>query len=100
MELIETELSPLLRQIMLPFRAKLQFYSVPRHFKKVEVRREVSDFAGVYYWKLVKLLHFYRKDKKEVFEEKFSKQQLLDKIHEFFDQWALRLNGQKYHGGE
>ena len=74
MDLIESNLSPLLRQMMLPFRAKLQFYSVPRHFKKVEVKREVSDFAGVYYWKLVKLLYFYRNDKKEVFEEKYSKQ--------------------------
>ena len=49
---------------------------------------------------MVKLIHFYRKDKKEVFETKYGKQELIDKIHEVFDQWAMRLNGQKYHGGE
>ena len=73
MELIENELSPLLRQIMLPLRAKFQFYAVPRHFKKVEVRREISDFASSYYWKMIKLIYFYRKDKKEVFDTKYEK---------------------------
>ena len=39
-----------------------------------QVRREISDFAGSYYWKMIKLIHFYRKDKKEEFETKYGKQ--------------------------
>ena len=73
---------------------------MPRHFKKVEVRREVSDFASSYFWKFFKLFYFYFKDKKQIFEQKYSKQEIIDKTHELFDEWALRLNGQKYHGGD
>ena len=89
-----------MRQLLLPFRTKLNFYSVPRHFKKVEVKREVSDFASSYFWKVYRLVHFYRKDKKEVFEPRYGKQELIDKIHQAFDEWSERLNGQKYHGGD
>lgn len=93
MDLIENDLAPVLRQMMLPLRAKFQFYSVPRHFKKVELKREVGDFAGQYFWKFVKLVHFYRKDRKEIFETLYSKLELIDKTHKIFDEWAKRLNG-------
>jgi hypothetical protein len=43
-----------MQQILLPFKSKVQFYSVPRHFKQVEVKKERADFAALYFWKLVK----------------------------------------------
>ena len=62
---IEEKLTPLIESALLPLKEKVQFYSVPRHFKQVEIRRELSDFAPLYFWKIFKAFHFYRKDKKE-----------------------------------
>ena len=72
-ELIEDQVSPLMQQILLPFKSKVQFYQVPRHFRQVEVKKERADFAALYFWKMVKGLRFYFKDKKEFEGERLSK---------------------------
>ena len=69
LEFIQSHVSPLLHILMLPFKNKLQFYSVPRHFKQAEVKKEVGDFAVKYFWKVRKLVRFHRTDKKHEYCE-------------------------------
>jgi len=53
-----------------------------------------------YFWSMYKAVHFYRQEKK--LENPFAnlkQQELIDKVHETFDSWGDRLNGERYHGG-
>ena len=87
-----------MNQIMLPFKTKAQFYSVPRHFKAVKMKWEVSDYASLYLTKTRKLISNYLRDKKASELPMLSKQETVDKLHDTFDDWQVRLDGQKYHG--
>jgi len=57
------------------------------------VRRELSDFAPLYFWKIFKSFRFYFKDKKVAKEEdnQFlgkSKQEKIDHFMDVFDEWV------------
>lgn len=70
-EFIEGEVSPLMSAILYPFKQRVQFYSVPRHFKQVEPAWEVSDFIIRYFNRLVKTFYFYNLDRKEAAENQY-----------------------------
>jgi hypothetical protein len=46
------------------------------------------------------MITFYFKDRASFEGDRLSKQELIDKIHVVFDEWASRLDGAKYHGGD
>ena len=60
---IEEHVSPLMNQLLLPFKRRLQFYSVPKHFKSVKLKWELSDYARNYSTKTRKLFGNYLKNK-------------------------------------
>ena len=44
-EFLQEQVEPLVWELMRPFKTKMGFYSVPRHFEGVKVEFEVGDYA-------------------------------------------------------
>ena len=101
-EFIEPKVSPTIAQLIKGAKARIQFYSVPRHFKQVKVKWELRQFAGSYFWKLLKCLwHDFMAEFGDLeYEQHANKQELINAIHTVFDEWIERLGGNKVHGGE
>ena len=49
-DFLETDVRDTMDALLAPLKHKFQYYSVPRHFKQVEVEWEVGDFANRYFW--------------------------------------------------
>ena len=81
-------------------RARIQFYSVPRHFKQVKVQWELRQFAGSYFWKLMKCLRYNFMADYDDYEKYGSKQLVIEAVHVLMNEWTERLGGNKLHGGE
>jgi hypothetical protein len=60
LEFLQEKVEPLFWELLRPLKAKLEFYSVPRHFEGFKIRTELSDFANSYKWRLFKSVYFYR----------------------------------------
>lgn len=62
-EFINSRASPLFEACLFPFKHRLQFYSVPKHFAQVKLKWEVSDFASNYFWRFYRTVFFHRQAK-------------------------------------
>jgi len=98
---IDTDIHLLMNELRRPLKAKFQYYSAPRHFKQSDIKREWGPVARSYFWNLCKLFHLHFKEKRTIYADipRKKRQDLIDEIHEAFDEWIRRLDGEKYHGG-